>query len=287
MLGYTADKMALFFDVPAEVFKAHAADETSEIHRRIQRGILRSQATEELEILKAAEKGNVTASQQLSKIKMARQWAFSRTDLLAGPDLSHYHQLQDFLQSGSYAGISEEEEIYLQALELMAHMSRKFGRRNTVRYFVKKGLKHQRASQMFDEAINLFWIDHNISKKAYRNMYAEQLEEVARQVMTNINSAKDAEAYGKLITQAAKMRELDKQDPQQLSPELFTKPVRIYSLDVADIDLPPINRNELARQIDDLELPTADKERLRKDAMLMPINFIETLHGLKEESKEE
>ncbi|WP_421977837.1 hypothetical protein [Roseivirga seohaensis] len=285
-LGYTVGKMAMYFGLDEKAFIKEAATEESEIHFRIERGKLRSEAAEKMKILEAAERGNVTASQQLRNLKRDRSWDISLLDIFGAADDEAFLRLQDYLENGSSAKLSDNEEIYLDALNVMVHMDRKYGRRNTIAYFVKQGLKHARAAQMYDEAISLFYIDRNIENKALRNRYADQLDEAARLVLKESKSSKDLEIYGNLIAKAAKIRGLEKDDPAVLPVEAYNKPVRFVSLDPADIGLPPINRNALLQQIEELDIPGKDQTRIKKEAMLLPFNLIERLDELKEDSKE-
>ena len=177
----------------------------------------------------------------------------------------------------------------MEALTLYNSMYRKYGRRNTIAFFTKEpfNLKHSRASEMMDEALNLFYSDRNIEKKALRHLKAEQLEEAANIVRDNAQSSKDWEVYGKLLMHAAKLQELDKPDPERLPKEIYQKPFRIYNLDPGAVGIPGINRQLVADQIEMLEIPERDKIRVRKDAMLEQINIQETINELQEESQSE
>lgn len=171
----------------------------------------------------------------------------------------------------------------------MIGLYRKHGKQHSIDFFIKRyKLRPARARQMFEEAINLFYIDNSIDKKAYRNHYADQLEEVAHHIKSNIRNSQDAERFAKLIKEISILRQLDKEDPPSLPAEAYMKPIRIHSLDPTVIELPAVNRHELARQIDeDLEIPEKDKLRLKNEALIEPFNFIERLHELQEESQDQ
>lgn len=288
-LGYSVEKMAMYFHQPVSLFKKEAsfpAEDVNPIAYHIERGKLRSEALEELKILEAAERGNVTASQQLANLKRSKSWQLSREDLLAGPEPENFQSLQDYLQNPDNTSITKEEQVYLDALYVMVGLDRKYGKRNAIKFFTKQGIKLTRAREMYDEAISLYNIDNQIEKKAYRNKYADQVEEAARVVLMNMKDSKDAKVYGDLIKQAAELRELFKEDPPTLPPEVYIKPIRVMSVDPQTIELPEINRNVLATQIDELDVPEKEKRRLRSEAGLDTFNFIERLHELKEESQE-
>lgn len=289
-LGYSPEEMAVYFDVDKFFFVQAALDVESKVHYHIKRGQLMSVAKEQMSLLGDAEKGNVTASQQLGKIRRSRGWELSRLDIFGGAiDKKLLRKLEDYIQGGSINELSTEEAIYLDALSLFNSMSRKYGRRNTIKFFTRDpwNLAYRRASEMYDEAVTLFYTDRNIEKKALRNMYADQLDEAALIVRDNAESSKDWEVYGNLIDKAARMRELDKPDPEKLDKEIYLKPLRYYSLDPASVGLPTINRQELANQIEALEIPEREKARLKQEASLENIKLEDRFNELEKEAKGE
>jgi hypothetical protein len=289
-LGYSLDDMAMYFDVDKIYFRQAAQNVESKIYYYIQRGKLMAAAKEQLELLKAAETGNVTASEHLGKIRRTKGWEVSKLDIFGGfEDKRLLDRINDYVQSGSLNDLKNEEAIYLDALLLFAGMGRRYGRRNTVAFFTKPpfGLKYARASEMFDEAINLFHADRQIERKAMRHLFAEQLQEAALVVRENAQSAKDWEVYGNLLTQASRMLGLDKDDPEKPPAEQFMKPVRYYSLDPGDVGLHTIDRQQVARQIESLEIPEREKIRIRQDARIEHVNLEERLNELEEDSQSE
>lgn len=287
-LGYSIEQMAMYFKVPLEQFKQAAENSLSTTSFHIRRGQLMSIAKEEMAILEQAEGGNITASQHLARIRRNRGFEISKLDIFGGfEDQSAFQKLEDFIQSAGTVELSKEEAIYLEALTLMNSMDRKYGRRNVIAFFTKRpfNLSYSRASEMYDEAINLFYSDRNTEKKALRNKRAEMLEEAARMVLKMASCSKDLEIYGNLIVQASKLQGLDKDDAPVLPQDVYMKPVRLFSLDPAIIGLPAVNRQEVAAQIDMLEIPERDKLRLRQDAMLDQINLESNLDELEEESR--
>lgn len=278
-----------------EDFIKAATDPESNIYYHIRRGQLLAAANEQIKLYEKAGKGDVTASQQLAKIRRSKGWEISKLDIFGGFPPSGgteggiLQKLEDYIQSGSVNKLSAEEAIYIEALTLFNSLARKYGRRNTIRFFTKEpfNLKYARASEMYDEAIALFYTDRNVEKKALRNLKAEQLDEAAMIVRDNAQSSKDWEVFANITMQSAKLQELDKPDVEKLPLQAYQKPIRVYSLDTESIGLPKIDRQDLANQIEALEIPERDKIRLRKDALIEPFNIQETLDELEEESKSE
>lgn len=285
-LGYEPAELAMFFQFDSDVFCRAAEDPESKIYFHIKRGKLVSVAKEQMAILGLTERGDIFASQRLEKIRRNRGFEISKLDIFGGfDDKKAYQKLEDFIEAGCKSDLSADEQIYLEALTMLNSMDRKYGRRKTVAFFTKPpfNLSFSRASEMFDEAMNLFYSDRNIEKKALRHKKAEMLEDLYQMGLKMVDSVKDLEVLGNLQMQAAKLQELDKPDPQKLPSELYRKEVRYFSLDPEKVGIPGINRQLLADQIDSLNIPAADKERVRQDALIDPLNIEQTLDELTQE----
>ncbi len=286
-LGYTNREIAMFFKLQEKPFEKVADDPTTHINYRIERGKFTALANESLRILDKAEKGDIDASKRIQDIRKTRGFKISKDGIFGSRDRKALKSLEDWIQGGSKSDLKTDEKIYLEALTLMHSMDRKYGRKNTVEFFVKTyGLKPSRASEMYDESVNLFYSDRNVERKALRIKKAEYLEDLSRAVAANAETSRDFEVAANIEVQAAKLRGLDQPDPEKLPPDAFRKPVRVFSLDPTDIGLPAVNRNAIARQIDALEIPEMDKSRLRKDARLETMQLEQYLDELETESQE-
>jgi len=289
-LGLSHTEMATYLSFDQQLFTEAASDPDSNIAYHIHRGKLMSMVNEQMALLTDAWQGDVPASTQLANIRRNRGWETSKLDIFGAiADKKLMESLEDYIQSGNINKLSAEEAIYIEALTLFNSLSRKYGRRNTIQFFTQApfNLKYARASEMYDEAVNLFYRDRIIEKKALRHKKAEQLDEAALIVRDNAQSSKDWEIYGKLLMASSKLQELDKPDVEKLPVELYQKPIRVYSLDTETIGLPKIDRQDLATQIELLDIPEREKIRLKSDALLGPFNITERLNELEEESKSE
>ena len=139
---------------------------------------------------------------------------------------------------------------------------------------------------MYAEALNLFYLNDTVENDAYRSILFDNLQKAALAVLQNATSAKDMEVYGNLLVQAAKVKQLDKPDPVKLK-QVDEKPIKWYDLSPESVGLPAANRQNLARQIDQMQdLPEGEKVRLRRDANIEDINFEEMLDDTKEKTKD-
>lgn len=292
-LGYSFSELAMYFDLPEEDFSRMAEDNSTEIYYHIRRGILMSNALEQLGVMSNAEKGNVAAIQELSKIRYRRQFELAKRELLFNLEIDEktYQRLENYIESGSISSLSPDESIYIELLSMMNSMRRKYGRAKTIRFFCKKPFKfsYAQSRDMFEQAINLFYVDSKIEKKAMRNLKAEQLEDAAEMVKTMATKPKDFEVYGKLMKLSAEIRQLNLPDPPEVPKGTFDRPYKIYTLDPSLIGIEKPNRNELAKQIDAIVgASEAEKEKAKQDAAIVdviPLN--EILDEYEEETKHE
>lgn len=201
-------------------------------------------------------------------------------------DESKFHLIEAYIQNGSKSKLEDDEVVYLDVLCKMNAMRRKYGLRETVKFFTKEpyGIPSYRAKQLFYESIQLFYADEQADKQALRNLKAEQLEAAAELVLKTAQHPKDIEIYGNLIVQSARMRQLDLPEPPSLPTEAFRRHIKVYSLDPRVLNIPLPDRNELAREIDALDIPEKDKNRVKSDSLIEDIDFIEILNEQKKDN---
>ncbi|MEN5085699.1 hypothetical protein ABE426_04415 [Sphingobacterium faecium] len=287
-LGYSNEKIATYFGIDKIIFKQIASDKNSMLAERLEAGKLKQDIDERLALYHVAANGDVPAQKQIHEIKRSRAFKISKMDIFGTFEHQRIlERLNDYIQDGkSIKDISVEEQLYIDSLIFIRDMDSIYGRRATVDFFVKHfKLKHQRASEMYDEAVNLFYGDRNINKKALRHKFADRLEMAANVVMSNAETSKDWEVFGNLTKQASVLLELDKPDVNKLPKELYMPSVRVFSLNTELVGLPNINRNELAAEIDSLDQPESVKSSLRQDAMIEPINLSSKFDVIEEEYK--
>lgn len=287
-LGYSNEQIATYFNIDKRKFNKIASDPDSYLAERLEAGRMKQDVDERLALHKMALEGDVSAQKQIYEIKRTRAFKISKLDIFGGFESKKVlERLNDYIQSGGNLDVSVEEQLYIDALLFMRDMDNMYGRRATVDFFVKHfKLKHQRASEMYDEAVALFYGDRKINKKALRHKFAEKLEQAANVVANNAETSRDWEVFGNLMKQAATLLELDKPDAEKLPPGAYLKPVNVYTLNPELVGLPSINRNTLAAEIDSLEQPEAVKKSLRQDALIDDIDFEAKLDYIEKEFKE-
>lgn len=203
-------------------------------------------------------------------------------------DKSHFDTLQDYIASGCTMELTDEEMEYYNALYALVGINRKYGKDNAIAFLMHEpfNVERTRARRMYSEAINLFYLNDSIENDAHRNMMYDNLMKAALVVLQNAVTSKDMEVYGNLNVQAAKIKQLDK--PDAVKPkEMTEKPIKWYELGPEAVGLPSANRNLLAAQIDSIQdISVKEKIRLKRDAGVIDIDFVEMLDDQEEKTKD-
>lgn len=202
---------------------------------------------------------------------------------------SYFSELQDFIQGGSKAELSKEAERYLDVLYLLMNLRRKYGKENAISFIQRPPfeIKYRRARLMYDEAVNLFYADDGIEREAMNNMIAEDLFKAAQVALRTAKNSKDLEVYGKLIMQARTAKGLDKEEAPKLPEEFYKKPIKVYSLDPTVLKLEAADRDALAARIDNMEINEDEKVRLKRDAQVEDVDFIEMFDEQEKKTRHE
>lgn len=203
-------------------------------------------------------------------------------------ETSYFDRLQDYLASGCTMELTDDEMDYYNALYALIGIQRKYGKDNAISFLMHDPfqVKRAKAREMYNEAINLFFADDSVENNAHRNMMYDNLQKAAQVVLMNAHSSKDMEVYGNLMVQAAKIKQLDKPDPQKRK-EVNEKPIKIYMLDTQAVGIPQVNRLLLAEQIDSIpDIPEREKVRLKRDAQVIDVDIIEMLDDQETKTKD-
>lgn len=280
--GYSNQDMALYFDIPEERFTAAATDPENPVNYHIRRGVMVHKAREQMGLMADAERGNVKAVRTLAEIRYQRNFNVARREILYNCEIDAdlLHRLEAYIESGSLGKLKPDEALYIELLTLMNNMRRKYGRAATIKFFCKEpfNFTYAQARDMFEHAINLFYVDSKIEKKALRNLKAQQLEDAADMILAVAKEPADFETYGKLIRLSAEIRQLDQPDQPEIPKGTFDRPYKVYTLDPALIGIEKPDRNQLARQIDSIIGATeAEKQKAKIEAGITDIIPVEDI----------
>jgi len=190
----------------------------------------------------------------------------------------NYELVLEYIETGAKGELKPEQIEYITILEAMRAMYDRYENPASIkRFFTNKpyNLSPFQANKWFNEMINLFHQDNSVKKSAWRNLYAERLDNAAELIIATSTKPSDIEIYIKAVNSAGKMRGLDESDPPEIPKALFDKPTKIYSMNPEFVGRSKANRNILAQQIDNMELSSLEKSRLRQDAMVDEIEFLD------------
>ncbi|MEG1007511.1 MAG: hypothetical protein RSO15_14730 [Bacteroides sp.] len=203
-------------------------------------------------------------------------------------DTSHFDRLQDYLASGFAMELTDEELNYYNALYALIGIQRKYGKDNAISFLMHEPfqVKRARAREMYNEAINLFYADDSIENNAHRNLMFDNLQKAAQVVLTTARTSKDMEVYGSLLTQAAKIKQLDRPDPEKRQ-AVKDKNIKIYMLDTQAVGIPQVDRQQLAAQIDSIQdISERERVRIKRDANVIDVDIIEMLDDQEAKTKD-
>lgn len=186
-----------------------------------------------------------------------------------------------FMENGSVTNAPAEIVYYLELLDKTNGLQRRirqYGTREAVikHLMITEDLSRYKASVIYDETLEYFYRSESISKAAWRNIYAEKIDNLITAATLSAKSTEDFDRITRMQLRAAKIRQLDVPEPPVIPKELFDKPIKIYAMDPEFLGEEKINRLELARQIDEFEEFTiVEKNLLKQDAAIIPIKLFD------------
>lgn len=187
--------------------------------------------------------------------------------------------IYDFIENGDPENADSGVVDYLELMDKVRGMYLRFDRWGSKEAILKHLMKVEKlsrylASKLYNDTLEYFYCDNEISKDAWRNILADKMEKTINMAIMMIQDTSDADRVTKMIQRLAYLRRLDKDDPEELPEEWFQKPWKLYAMDAKFLGLPEVNRQELAKQIDTLpELSEKERELIKREAAVLPIKL--------------
>ncbi len=183
-----------------------------------------------------------------------------------------YELIQAYIEHGREK-IPAHLVEYIDQLELIRSFYSKYKTKAFIINHIVKvyGVTRQHAGRLFVDALNFFYSDNQVKKEAWRNVYAEKLEYAAALAWER----NEIENYRRCLQTAAEMRGLFREEPPALPDELLDRRVIIIQMDPTKLGIPKVSRSELAGFIDKLDVTAHDKHKLRQDAGIIDVEFME------------
>lgn len=108
-----------------------------------------------------------------------------------------------------------------------------------------------KANLLYSESIEYFYSDENISQRAWKNLYAEELDKAYDLAIALAQSTNDIEKASRIKEKAAKIRGLDKDEPEKIPDNLFNRPYKIYTMDMNQFEIGSEDRDAAVAWIEE------------------------------------
>lgn len=191
-------------------------------------------------------------------------------------------EIYDFIENGIASDETSDTMQYMLLMEKVRGMILridKYASKDAVVNHLHKVDKYSLpfATKLYNQAVEYFYSDTTISKAAWRNLYAEQMEKVVSFAIGAMKDTSDASKVAKMIFEMGKLRQLDQPDIEDFPEGLFDRPFKLYTMDPEKVGIPKADRREVAAFIDRLtELTELEKDTLKREAGELPFKaFLE------------
>jgi hypothetical protein len=185
--------------------------------------------------------------------------------------------LYEFLEFGDMNNAPAHIVEYVQVLDKIRAMSLridKFGSKEAIiKHLVAfENYSRYKANKLYEEALEYFYTDSKISKQAWKNILAEKMLKNVTFAELIKETVYDAEKIQNMYLKIRDVLDLDKEDKEEIPNELFSRPVKIYSVDADFLGLPSVNRHRLAEMIDSFpELSEKERDRIKQEALVVQL----------------
>lgn len=187
--------------------------------------------------------------------------------------------LKEFLETGNPENAPEAIVQYIELLSRVHGLTLridKFGSKEAVlkHLIAFEGLSRYKASIIYNETLEYFYTDKEVSKKAWRNFYATIIDQEINFSRRIKKDTADSKRIADMVKTAAEMRGAFDEEIEEIPAELMRTPFIVYTCDAEMLGLPKVDRNRLSAQIDAYpELSEKEKVQIKREAQIIPINI--------------
>ena len=288
-LKWSEREISIFFGWDPQLLRKELDNPNSEISMILLRGELIGKFEIEARLQMDAAGGNLTAAKQFSEIMRERSFISSKLDIFGGAQSEDiFNAIQEYLKNGGSSTLGNNEQTYLEILQIIYSFDVKCGKRATIRILTRPpyNLSYDRARDLYAEAIELFNSGRQNSKEAMRFHLADTYDTLYHLALKKATTVKEVLMASQILEKKKSILRLDQPDEQLPDEKQYLKQIRLLSIDPQSIGLPSANRDQLAQQIDALDdVPESAKVRLKMDAGIIDMD-IKTVfeNGVSEES---
>jgi len=271
-INYSVMQIAMYLDIDHNQFQRAFNEPDSLIRYHYDRGKLVTQAEIDKANLKRAKDGNMTSIQQWKKDSTTQNLENLKKQVFYDEQQKEYEQLQGLIERGEISNLPEKVVQYYEQVDFIRCLYNKYESKsyiiNAVSVQWPKLSKHQ-ATQLFYETLNFFNLDNQVKVEAWANIYADRLDNMSR-ICYELN---DFETARRLTMDAAKLRGVGKDKPNEVPDELLDRRPVFFTMKLKEIGIPDANRHDLAALIDNLPISERQKGKFKREAMIEDVPF--------------
>jgi len=187
--------------------------------------------------------------------------------------------IYDFVDNGDRSRAPQEIIDYLDLMDKVRGMSLRIDRYGSkdsiVNHLIKvEGLSRYLANKAYNQSMEYFYADSDISKEAWRNILAQRMDKNYAIAQLLVKDVSDAKKVNDMIKDMGIALGLHLPDPEPVPEGAFQRPSKIYTLSMEDLGKVPQPKKELRDFI--MTLPdVSEKVKLMalQEALLEPMNL--------------
>lgn len=265
-INYPLEKIAMILDIDKDLFLELFHSPGSKIAYHYERGSLLAQAKIDTANLTRAIDGNQTSMQQYKKDSIAEKLHNFKIKQQYNKVESQYLELQEHIEHGTITKMPAEDVLYFDQLDFIRCLFNKYNSKNyivtatSLKYKISKYL----ATKLYFECLNFFNLDNPVKVKAWANIYADRLDDMAALAL----EMNDVETARRCFADATKYRGVGRDTPEQIPEELLDRRAIFYTTSLKQFGIPEANRQELAAFIDALNISSLERMKLRREALI-------------------
>ncbi|MCX6268353.1 MAG: hypothetical protein NTW16_13495 [Bacteroidetes bacterium] len=271
-INYSVRQIAMYLDIDHNQFQRAFNEPDSLIRYHYDRGKLVTQAEIDKANLKRAKDGNMTSIQQWKKDSTSQNLENLKKQVFYDEQQKEYEQLQGLIERGEISNLPEKVVQYYEQVDFIRCLYNKYESKSYIINAVAvqwPKLSKQQATHLFYETLNFFNLDNHVKVEAWANIYADRLDNMSR-ICYELN---DFETARRLTMDAAKLRGVGKDKPNEVPDELLDRRPVFFTMKLKEIGIPDANRHDLAALIDNLPISERQKGKFKREAMIEDVPF--------------
>ncbi|MGI0106735.1 hypothetical protein [Salinimicrobium sp. WS361] len=187
--------------------------------------------------------------------------------------------IYDFIDNGDRSRAPQEVVDYLDLMDKIRAMHLRIDRYGSkdaiVNHLMKvEGLSRYLAGKAYNQSMEYFYADNDISKEAWRNILAQRMEKNISIAQQLVKDVADTSKVNKMYIEMAQALGLHLPDPEPVPEGAYARPTKIYTLSMEDLGRVPQPKKELRDFI--MQLPEVSekvKQMALQEALLEPMQI--------------